>query len=66
MGLFGSTFQTTECYIWAKSEEKRFQNDPSKYFSTFQNLRLGAIKFANILPKTGVRVASNVRRDRYD
>ena len=43
-GRFGSTSHTTACYIWAKRDEKRFQNDPSKSFSTFQNLRLGAIK----------------------
>ncbi len=43
MGRFGSTFYTTECHIWAKSDEKCVENDPSKSFSTLQNLRLGAI-----------------------
>ena len=43
MGRFGITFHTTKCYIWAKSDEKAFQHDPSKSFSTSQYLRLVAI-----------------------
>ena len=51
MGRFWSTFHTNECYIWAKRDEKYFKNDPSNYFSTFQNLRLGSINFARWLQK---------------
>ena len=41
--VFVSTFHTPNYSIWAKSDEKCLQKVLPKYFSTFQNLRLGSI-----------------------
>ena len=40
---FVSTFHTPNYSIWANSDENRLQNELPAYFSTFPNLRLGAI-----------------------
>ena len=45
---FVSNFHTPSYPIWAKSDEKYLQNVLAEYFSTFQNLRLRAIKFGFI------------------
>ena len=51
--IFVSTFHTPSYSLWAKSDEKCLQNVLDEYFSTFQNLRLGSINFANIITKDG-------------
>ncbi len=38
---FVRTFHTPKYAFWAESDEKCFQNDPLKSFSTFPNRRLG-------------------------
>ena len=45
---FVSAFHTPNYSVWAKSDEKYLQNVLTEYFSTFQNLRLGAIKFERL------------------
>ena len=45
---FVSTFHTPNYSFWAKSDEKYLQNVLAEYFSTFPNLRLGAIKYHHI------------------